>query len=614
MFIIDEAPLKSFLIDLIASHSPQYVLIFKDETYTSVLTEQDITDNSKLLPADKVNDLLAAREIPIEILIDTELMKIWGRPEPALVHLLSHFNNLFGAYFEENRQQSDEQNLIDNAFSDLYNAFAVNIGDDFLFSYLIGTIVKFLNAEVGLLQIFDDNDVMNFSMGFKSESLKQITYEGMEIKDYLFGAKDILLINEAEDNPKIHIEDSDRQHMKSIMAVPLFNKGVLVAIIYLVNKSYAADSDSFNEADKQFVSNLSIQIGAIITNALLYKKTIELKEFNEEVLENIPVGILNASADGKTIFTNRYMRDFLAEMKMSLSSIIELVENKADPEFFGKEFHIPVKDRDFYLSVSKRILSIGYKPSVHLYTIFDITSEKEIESQLRRTEKLASAGELVSSIAHEIKNPLTSIKGFADLLWQRIHDEEFVLKFANIVSREINRLNNIIERFLSFAKPQIGVLSTVDMNSIISEVSEVIGYSLKESRITLELHTKREIIVYGNRELLTQVMMNVILNSIQALKNTKRKKKYIRITENFVDGNADIVIEDNGEGIKKEDLDKVFNPFYTTKSQGSGLGLSISHRIVTEHKGTMILESKVGEFTRLTIQLPVFEKSWVEEK
>jgi signal transduction histidine kinase len=614
MFIIDEAPLKSFLIDLIACHSSQYVLLFRDEINSSVLSDQEIAECPKLLLTDKVHDLLASKHISLELLIDDDQIKIWGQPSAVLPHLLSHFNNLFGAYFEENRQQNEEQSLIDNAFSDLYNAFAVNIGDEFLFSYLIGTIVKFLNAEVGLLQIFDENEVMNFSMGFKSESLKQIKYEGMEIKDYLFGTKDILLINEAENNPKIIIADSDRQHMKSIMAVPLFNKGVLVAIIYLVNKSYASDSDSFNENDKQFVSNLSIQIGAIITNALLYKKTIELKEFNEEVLENIPVGILNASADGKSIFTNRYMRDFLFEIKMSLNSIIELIENNAAPEFFGKEFCIPVKDRDFYLSVSKRILSIGYKPSMRLYTIFDISTEKEIESQLRRTEKLASAGELVSSIAHEIKNPLTSIKGFADLLWQRIDDKEFVLKFANIVSREINRLNNIIERFLSFAKPQIGVLSTVDMNSIITEVSEVIGYSLKESRIALELDTRHEIIVYGNRELLTQVMMNLILNSIQALKNTKRKKKQIRVTEHISAGSAEIMIEDNGEGIKKEDLDKVFNPFYTTKSQGSGLGLSISHRIVTEHKGTISIESKAGEYTRLIITLPVFEKSRIEEK
>ena len=332
------------------------------------------------------------------------------------------------------------------------------------------------------------------------------------------------------------------------------------------------------------------------------------------MLENIPVGILNSSTDGTTLFTNRYMRELVYSMNMSIEAVIGLIESYNLPEFFGKELHIQRAERDFYLSVSKRILNIGFKPVVNLYTVFDITDEKEIEGQLRKSEKLASAGELISSIAHEIKNPLTSIKGFADLLWQRIHDEEFVLKFANIVSREINRLNNIIERFLSFAKPQIGVLATIDLNAIIHEVSEVIAYSLKESDVSLVMNMKEDIIVYGNRELLSQVFMNIVLNSIQALREIKRKKKTIRIDEEIVSGFAEIVIEDNGEGIKKEDLDKVFNPFYTTKSKGSGLGLSISHRIVTEHKGTLLIDSKEGEYTRLIIRLPVFEKSRIEEK
>lgn len=505
-------------------------------------------------------------------------------------------------------KSKEADRLILNALTDFYNAFAVDIGDEYLFSYLIGTIIKLTSSEVGLLTVFQDNERRDYSMGFKSTSLDYIKYDGKNITDYLLETREILMVHDVEANEKLQLSLEHSGFIKTFIFAPILSKGEVIAIIYLVNKSFPLVAKEVDNYDYRFLSTLSIQIASIISNALLYKKIIELNDFNENILENISAGILSATAEGEVIFNNRYMRDLTMRISVLSEDFLFIINEKSEGEFFNQEFKIPTQPGIMYFSVSKRFIKIGEKPGFYLYTIIDISQEKDMEIQLIKTEKLAVAGELISGIAHEIKNPLTSIKGFADLLSQRIDDKDFVLKFANIVSNEINRLNNIIERFLSFARPDIGVMSVVNLNDTINEVIEIIAFHIRQNNIELLNNIEYDINIYGNKELLTQVFMNMILNSIQAFRDIERDKNIIQIFASVTNNKVELVFEDNGVGIAKENQEKVFNPFYTTKSQGSGLGLSISYKIINEHRGSIVIDSKKGEYTRMIMSFPVYKK------
>jgi polar amino acid transport system substrate-binding protein len=260
------------------------------------------------------------------------------------------------------------------------------------------------------------------------------------------------------------------------------------------------------------------------------------------------------------------------------------------------------------LSVSRRYLKIGNSEPIFLYTFIDVTNQKQMEMQLRKTEKLAVAGELISGIAHEIKNPLTSMKGFADLVWKRLDDREFVKKFASIISEEINRLNQLIERFLSFAKPELGLMSDVNLSKIVRDTLDIVTYNINKYRIELTVTLDETLTIHGSREMLIQVLINILLNAMQALEQSDKTVRMIKIYNRVRTDSIELIIEDNGPGIDDDDIDKVFNPFFTTKSEGSGLGLPISHRIMTEHNGTIRIESKVGSYTRMILGFPAIKE------
>jgi signal transduction histidine kinase len=593
-----------------------YVFIWNGKIITNMASIRKELDSLDKTPS-AVEKFLNSYGFKIDIkFVDFEHgLFFWGEKKKKYLKTANQVIDIFYMKDEKRKMVEKTDELILNTFSEFYNAFTVNIGDEYLFSYLLGTIIKMIKAEVGLLKIFHDSETQEFSMGFKPDAVNYIKYAGKPILDYLIESKEILLIADVDKSSDLELKKEYSGFIKSLLFTPIFNKGEIIAVIFLANKSFSSPTPCFTDQDFRFISTLSIQIGSIIGNALLYKKTIELKEFNEDVLENIPAGILTASLEGNILFKNRYMRDLCSKIAMDITGLLEFIAEQNDAQVFNLETRVPGINNVIYLNVAKRFLHLGNKPSFYLYTITDITQEKEIEKQLRKTEKLAVTGELISGIAHEIKNPLTSIKGFADLLPQRIDDMEFVNKFASITSNEINRLNNIIERFLSFARPEIGVMSEVTLNNVISEVIEIVSFHINQNTITLINNLDGNLKVFGNSELLIQVFINIILNSIQALVETDKPEKIIEIFGKKMDeGRIEVVIRDSGPGIKTQDLENIFNPFFTTKPRGSGLGLCITYKIMNEHKGTITADSKVNEYTKIILNFPALENTKAGKK
>jgi len=231
---------------------------------------------------------------------------------------------------------------------------------------------------------------------------------------------------------------------------------------------------------------------------------------------------------------------------------------------------------------------------------------KKSKSYMRRADRLASLGTLTAGLAHEIRNPLVTIKTFIQLLPERLEDEEFRKHFLNIASSEVDRISSLITELLDFARPSDPKLEFEDINSILDGMILLASTETRKKQINIiKNYTSNLPPIKIDREQMKQVFLNILLNSIEA---TPERGGITVNTRSFVKpgGEPYIQIEftDTGRGIPAEHLEDIFNPFFTTKDKGSGLGLSISHQIIQDHSGYIDVESELNKGTSFFINLP----------
>jgi two-component system sensor histidine kinase HydH len=225
----------------------------------------------------------------------------------------------------------------------------------------------------------------------------------------------------------------------------------------------------------------------------------------------------------------------------------------------------------------------------------------QLEQQLHQTERLAALGEMVAGVSHEIKNPLGIIRSTAELLSAMPDASETQQKLARVIDEESNRLNNIVTEFLDFARPQVPNLSKCDLVEIIQKNLAFLQPELEKRRIQIHHNLDgRSMRLQADHDLLYRAFFNIFINAIQSMNDGGT----IRINLEERRDHLLAEIEDSGFGISPENLKKIFNPFFTTKQKGSGLGLAIVGKIIEGHEGSVAIESKEGEGTKVKIQLP----------
>jgi two-component system sensor histidine kinase AtoS len=228
---------------------------------------------------------------------------------------------------------------------------------------------------------------------------------------------------------------------------------------------------------------------------------------------------------------------------------------------------------------------------------------KKTEARLIRSEKLAALGQLAAGIAHEIRNPLTSINILIHSLTENFPSGDSHREDLKVIEEEINRINEILDRFLRFAKPAPPLLERTDVASIFEETLQLIRPRIEKQLIIILKEFQALPIILMDREQMKQVALNLLLNAVQAM--PKGGTLTLR-GRNSEDGQwIRISIQDSGMGIPSEDINKLFDPFFTTKEGGVGLGLSITHRIIDQHHGKIEVESTPGEGTLFTVWLPI---------
>ena len=268
-----------------------------------------------------------------------------------------------------------------------------------------------------------------------------------------------------------------------------------------------------------------------------------------------------------------------------------------------------------HLGFSQSILKDPGGDEIGLILIFqDLTEFRQMQDQVRRMDRLAVAGELAAGIAHEIKNPLASLSGSIQMLRDEVDFGPMQQRLMDITMREAERLNALVNEFLLFSRPEKAVDRSVEVNEVIDDTLEMLKNSPELSRpIRIEKTLSKNLWVHIDSQRLQQVIWNLVLNAVQEMKNSGRLSVATAIRTKRGSGNAqeklaEISISDTGPGILPENQGKVFDPFFTTKDQGTGLGLTIVHRIVENYDGKIFLDSDGHSGTTFTLQFSLAEE------
>lgn len=244
----------------------------------------------------------------------------------------------------------------------------------------------------------------------------------------------------------------------------------------------------------------------------------------------------------------------------------------------------------------------------------DIKHRRELEEDLKRADRLAMLGTLAAGLAHEIRNPLGGIKGAAQLLRRSLDSQSSLKDYTDIMVREVDRVNQLIEQLLDLARPPELSLAPVNIHEVLNDVLLLEAQTDAHQRITVRKRFDPSLPpVRADRAQLIQVFLNLVKNAFQAMPRqgtltvTTRLETDFHIRERGAQPNRFIWIDiaDQGSGIRDEDLPRIFSPFFTTKNSGTGLGLATSYRIIKEHGGLIRVESAEGKGTTFKVSLVV---------
>lgn len=225
-----------------------------------------------------------------------------------------------------------------------------------------------------------------------------------------------------------------------------------------------------------------------------------------------------------------------------------------------------------------------------------------VEEELRRSERLAALGKMAAGVAHELRNPLSSIKGLALVLKSRFTEDNRDRETATILVQEVERLNRSISELLDYARPQKLRKVQVDLKMLLQKSVSLISMDAEAARIVTTTTFQSSLpLVFADDDKLQQVFLNLFLNGIQAMEGGGLLTIDVSSTKQIIK----IVVSDTGCGISKENLEKVFDPYFTTKPEGTGLGMAMSSKIVEEHGGVMRIESKENLGTSVIVEIPL---------
>lgn len=390
------------------------------------------------------------------------------------------------------------------------------------------------------------------------------------------------------------------------------------------------DPKPFQDARKEDIRNTAIISGVLVLLGLAgfvsmfwmqsyrsTKRTLQdTSAIADQVVASLPVGLIVTDKDGKIAFSNSaaeritglnlahalgkepdsILPSNFCELKESLDLGDSISEKEMECEF-TKDKIVPIS-----ISASKIINGEGNFVG-QVFIIRDLGEVRRLQGEIRRKEKLAAIGGLAAGVAHEIRNPLSSIKGIASYYKAKFADGSEDNEMAGVMIEEVDRMNRVVSELLEYARPAQLNLKPSDLNELLKHSALLVQQEAAAKNVQIQLNLTSDFVQADvDPDRLTQCFLNLFLNALQAMKNGGQ---LAIASSNSAGGSIAIDIKDNGSGISTEDLSKIFDPYFTTKPKGTGLGLAIVHKIIEAHQGQIKVCSTIGKGTVFSIILPL---------
>lgn len=454
---------------------------------------------------------------------------------------------------------------------------------------------------------------------------------------------------------------SEMSRLRSAIVIPLISKGELLGVLSLGEKT---TGDIYSAEDISLLTVLANQVAPSLENSRLFNEILVMKNHQDNILQHLRSGVITVDRNSRVKSANRRAAEILNRPRRDLlyrdvaglgRELGRLAVQRLQEGFghFEGEIHVEVPGKGSVPLGLVATTMAGERNGREVLLVFDDLSEvKLLQNRIRRADRLAVVGTFAAGMAHEIKNPLVPLKTFSQLLPEMFDDEEFRNRFSFIVLKEVERINQIIEKLLNFARPVQPIPVLCDAHELIDEVLLLLEEDFRRHQIELRReYTRDSALLTVDRQQVKQVLLNILLNAVQAIESegavrvrtsyvldrpnegdereSPREKKALTAVAGRREGEAafqrfdawedagsmgieengkmrkfQIRISDTGAGIDEEDLKHLFDPFFTTKPEGTGLGLAISHAIVEEHGGTLDAESEKGKGATFILTLP----------
>ena len=397
---------------------------------------------------------------------------------------------------------------------------------------------------------------------------------------------------------------------------------------YLVKrkKNNCQDIPILNDQNQLYYMNLNIieieQTGMFLIKILSSKSELQLSSQKALAYNNL-----------MRVFNEIKQAVILTDYSGNILTYNDVLENLLDISGFKGQFNyfeqlfdqfdfLPSEITDYYKSIGQhsfgeltiryskeqdcktvKIISVVYKDLDILVTTLYVQESDQYTSHPPNDLGIRLLGENTAKILHEINNPLTSLKGYVDLM---VKKEEFNISYLNIIQQELQKIEVLTSDLLKLSNPRNDKYESISIISVVEECIDLISVEARRNDCEIFLHIDvgEDSFIFVNKTRIQQVIINIIKNSIEAIGKNNRGVMNIDITK--VLNQFRVSISDNGPGISKENLNKIFNSFFTTKDGGTGLGLSISKQLIEEHNGKLLVDSEEGVGTTFSVYIPVY--------
>jgi PAS domain S-box-containing protein len=433
-----------------------------------------------------------------------------------------------------------------------------------------------------------------------------------------------LLVHEGPDDSEERVIEQLRL-LDAQLCIPLKTKGGLLGLMTLGAK---VSGDIYTAVDVLMFQALAGPLATAIDNASLYTKLEEANLHRELVLSVMKGGVIAVDNSGRVNTVNASTISTLGPIRMGQhlttlpKEIAKLLGRILTDKAHISDFETVIESPDggpVHVAMSaSRLTTADGEVKGAMAMIYDLTQIKRLEQHVARADQLSSIGTLAAGMAHEIKNPLVSIKTMTQLLLSKYDDADFRSTFSDIVPHEVERIDSIVSGLLDFARPKPTKYGQHDVRNIVEKVITLLDSQILKNNITLIAEFPDEpMSIYGDEQQLHQVFLNLALNAIDAMKGVATRVLRVRGAIETTHLSArdyltvpdvecvKISFADTGCGIANDSIKNLFTPFFTTKPHGSGLGLSVAHGIIKEHGGMIDVRSRPGEGAVFEVTLPI---------